>query len=109
MHHARSAFLDPDSRLRTGLAGVASAQYSNTPGVYTNVGVGVVPAALPPGSLPGDLPALGPNLYRGTLTVLRNFDNTYAVSTAFSKVIGVYGFSFSNRKIYPRSAADLAP
>jgi hypothetical protein len=36
-------------------------------------------------------------------------DNTYAVATPFSKVIGVYGFSFSNRKIYPRSAADLAP
>jgi cytosine/adenosine deaminase-related metal-dependent hydrolase len=36
-------------------------------------------------------------------------DNTYAVSTAFSKVVGVYGFSFSNRKLYPRSAADLAP
>jgi cytosine/adenosine deaminase-related metal-dependent hydrolase len=36
-------------------------------------------------------------------------DNTYAVSTPFSKVIGVYGFSFSNRKIYPRSAADLVP
>ena len=36
-------------------------------------------------------------------------DNTYAVSTPFSKVIGVYGLSFSNRKLYPRSAADLVP
>ena len=66
--------------LVAGFAGAASAQYDNTPGTYANVGVGIVPAALPPGSLPSDLPALGPNLYRGTLTVLRNFDNTYAVS-----------------------------
>ncbi len=36
-------------------------------------------------------------------------DNTYAVATPFSKIIGVYGFSFANRKIYPRSAADLVP
>jgi cytosine/adenosine deaminase-related metal-dependent hydrolase len=36
-------------------------------------------------------------------------DNTYAVATPFSKVIGVYSFSFSNRKIYPRGAADLVP
>ena len=51
-----------------GFAGVASAQYNNTPGTY-NVKVGVVPALLPPGSLPGDLPSLGPDLYTGTLTV----------------------------------------
>jgi len=51
-----------------GFAGVASAQYNNTPGTY-NVKVGVVPALLPPGSLPGDLPALGPDLYVGTLVV----------------------------------------
>ncbi len=51
-----------------GFAGVASAQYNNTPGVYS-VKVGVVPALLPPGSLPGDLPLLGPDLYNGTLTV----------------------------------------
>jgi hypothetical protein len=36
-------------------------------------------------------------------------DNTYAVATPFSKVIGIAGFSFSNRKLYPRSAADLVP
>lgn len=51
-----------------GFAGVASAQYNNTPGVYS-VNVGVVPAMLPPGSLPPDAPAVGPDLYRGTLTV----------------------------------------
>jgi len=66
--------------LVAGFAGAASAQYSNTPGTYTDIGVGVVPAALPPGSLPGDLPALGPDLYRGTLVVVRNADNTYSVS-----------------------------
>lgn len=66
--------------LSLGLAGTASAQaYSTTPGVYTDVAVGVVPAALPPGSLPSDLPRLGPDLYRGTLTVVRNSDGTYAV------------------------------
>lgn len=36
-------------------------------------------------------------------------DNTYAVGTNFSKVVGVCGFSFSNRKVWPRSAADLVP
>jgi cytosine/adenosine deaminase-related metal-dependent hydrolase len=36
-------------------------------------------------------------------------DNTYAVGTPFSKIIAVAGFSFSNRKLYPRSAADLVP
>lgn len=73
-------FLSLALLLIAGLAGTASAQaYSNAPGVYTDVGVGVVPAALPPGSLPSDLPALGPDLYRGTLTVVRNADGTYSV------------------------------
>lgn len=36
-------------------------------------------------------------------------DNTYAVGTPFSKIVGVAGFSFSNRKLYPCSAADLVP
>jgi len=66
--------------LVAGFAGVASAQYSNTPGTYYNVGVGIVPAMLPPGSLPSDLPALGPDLYRGTLIVVRNLDMSYTVS-----------------------------
>ncbi|MDB4940530.1 MAG: repeat domain protein [Labilithrix sp.] len=34
-------------------------------------------------------------------------DNTYAVDTTFTKIVGICGFSFSNRKIYPRTAADL--
>ena len=34
-------------------------------------------------------------------------DNNYAVGTAFTKIVGVCGFSFSNVKIYPRSAADI--
>jgi hypothetical protein len=73
-------FLSLTLFLVAGLAGVASAQaYDNTPGVYTNVGVAVVPAALPPGSLPSDLPALGPDLYRGTLTIIRNTDGSYIV------------------------------
>jgi len=73
-------FLSLALLLVAGFAGVASAQaYDNTPGVYTNVGVAVVPAALPPGSLPSDLPALGPDLYRGTLTIVRNADGTYSV------------------------------
>jgi cytosine/adenosine deaminase-related metal-dependent hydrolase len=36
-------------------------------------------------------------------------DNTYAVSTPFSKIVGICGFSFSQRKIWPRAAADLVP
>ena len=78
MRAVRSLFLT--LVLVAGLAGVASAQYSNTPGTYYNVGVGIVPAELPPGSLPSDLPALGPDLYRGTLIVVRNPDQTYNVS-----------------------------
>ena len=78
MRAVRSLFLT--LVLVAGLAGVASAQYSNAPGTYYNVGVGIVPAALPPGSLPSDLPTLGPDLYRGTLIVVRNLDMTYTVS-----------------------------
>jgi cytosine/adenosine deaminase-related metal-dependent hydrolase len=37
------------------------------------------------------------------------FDNNIAAGTSFSKIIGIAGFSFSNRKMYPRSAADLVP
>jgi hypothetical protein len=36
-------------------------------------------------------------------------DNTYDLGVTFSNVTGVLGFSFSNRKLYPRSAADLTP
>ncbi|HSO32421.1 MAG TPA: thrombospondin type 3 repeat-containing protein [Labilithrix sp.] len=36
-------------------------------------------------------------------------DNTYALAAPFSKVVGICGFTFSNRKIYPRNAADLVP
>lgn len=61
-------FLSLALLLVVGFAGVANAQYNNTPGVY-NVKVGVVPALLPPSSLPGGLPTLGPDLYVGTLTV----------------------------------------
>ena len=74
-------FLSLALLLVAGLAGTASAQtYNNTPGVYTDVAVGIVPAALPPGSLPSDVPDLGPDLYRGTLTVVRNSDGTYNVT-----------------------------
>lgn len=36
-------------------------------------------------------------------------DNTYAVGATFSRIVGVCGWSFSNRKVWPRSAADLTP
>jgi hypothetical protein len=53
-----------------GVAGTAKAQvYNNTPGVYTDVRVGVVPAMLPAGSLPAGINQLGPDLYVGTLTI----------------------------------------
>jgi len=51
-----------------GFAGTAMAQYNNTPGTYNDVRVGVVPALLPGGSLPG-VGTLGPDLYEGTLTI----------------------------------------
>lgn len=56
-----------------GYAGISSAQaYNNTPGVYTGIKVGIVPALLPPGSIPGGGPLLGPDLYTGTLTISRS-------------------------------------
>jgi hypothetical protein len=55
--------------LVVGLAGTAMAGgYFNTPGVYPDVKVGVVPALLPGGSLPGT-GTLGPDIYIGTLTI----------------------------------------
>ena len=54
-----------------GIAGTAKAQaYNNTPGTY-DVKLGVVPAALPPGSLPPDVAEVGPDLYTGTLTITK--------------------------------------
>lgn len=77
--------------LFVGTAGVASAQaYSNATGVFTNVGVGVVPAMLPAGSLPAGLPELGPNLYRGTLTVSRS-GNLYVVDFKGEQIVDVGG------------------
>jgi hypothetical protein len=53
-----------------GLAATATAQtYSIPLGVTNDVKVGVVPAALPPGSLPAGIVSVGPDLYVGTLTV----------------------------------------
>jgi hypothetical protein len=34
-------------------------------------------------------------------------DNNYALNTSFPNVVGICGYSFSNRKIWPRDAADL--
>jgi predicted extracellular nuclease len=34
-------------------------------------------------------------------------DNNFAVGTSFPKVVGICGYSFNNRKIWPRSQADL--
>jgi hypothetical protein len=73
-------FLSLALLLVLGAAGTASAQaYDNTPGTY-EVGVAIVPALLPPGSLPGDLPELGPDLYRGTLTISQSAGGNYSVS-----------------------------
>ena len=56
-----------------GFAGTSMAQaYTNTPGVYNDVKVGIVPALLPPGSIPGGGPSLGPDLYNGTLTISKS-------------------------------------
>lgn len=66
--------------MAVGVAGTAKAQaYNNTPGTY-ELKVGVVPAALPPGSLPPEVSNVGPDLYLGTLTVARNADGSYSVS-----------------------------
>jgi hypothetical protein len=57
-----------------GFAGKSMAVpgYNNTPGVYTDVSVGIVPALLPPGSIPGGGPTLGPDVYHGTLTISKS-------------------------------------
>ena len=66
--------------MAVGVAGTANAQaYNNTPGSY-EVNIGVVPAALPPGSLPPEVSNVGPDLYAGTLVIARNADGTYSVS-----------------------------
>jgi hypothetical protein len=63
-------FLSLALLLVAGLSATAHAQsYDNTPGTYYDVKVGIVPAALPPGSLPAGLPSLGPDLYVGVLTI----------------------------------------
>ncbi|MCK6533632.1 MAG: amidohydrolase family protein, partial [Polyangiaceae bacterium] len=36
-------------------------------------------------------------------------DNTFAVGASFSKITGIMTFGFSNTKLAPRSAAELAP
>ena len=62
-----------------GVAGTAKAQaYNNTPGTY-DVQIGVVPAELPPGSLPPDIAEVGPDLYAGQLTITKTIDG-YSVS-----------------------------
>jgi cytosine/adenosine deaminase-related metal-dependent hydrolase len=40
-------------------------------------------------------------------TLYTPLDNTYPVDTTFTKIIGICAFDFSNRKIWPRSAADI--
>ena len=34
-------------------------------------------------------------------------DNTYAVGTTFTRITGICGYSFSNRKVWPRDATDI--
>jgi cytosine/adenosine deaminase-related metal-dependent hydrolase len=34
-------------------------------------------------------------------------DNTYAVGTTFTKIVGICGYSFNNPKVMPRGAADI--
>jgi len=66
--------------MAVGVAGTAKAQvYNNTPGTY-EVNIGVVPAALPPGSLPPEASNVGPDLYSGTLVITRDAGGTYSVT-----------------------------
>jgi hypothetical protein len=34
-------------------------------------------------------------------------DNTFPIGTSFDKIVGICGYSFSNRKIWPRGDADI--
>jgi hypothetical protein len=36
-------------------------------------------------------------------------DNNYPVGTSFAKIVGICGYSYNNRKVWPRSADDLPP
>jgi len=57
-------------------------------GSQRDVKVGIVPALLPAGSLPGGLGTIGPDLYVGTLTVVRNPDQTYWVQYQGERQVG---------------------
>ena len=70
-----------------GVAGTAKAQVYSIPLGTTSVNVGVVPAALPPGSLPPEASNVGPDLYAGDLTIVRNTDGTYVVQFTGDRII----------------------
>jgi hypothetical protein len=36
-------------------------------------------------------------------------DNTFIVGTTFQRIVGICGYSFDNRKLWPRTAADITP
>jgi hypothetical protein len=91
-----------------GLAGTAKAQvYNNTPGVYTDVKVGVAPGLLPPGSLPAGIVSVGPDIYVGTLTIARvgsGYDVQYAGARADGAKLNVsasFNSSWAGIKIAP--------
>ena len=72
--------------MAVGVAGTANAQaYNNTPGTY-EVNIGVVPAALPPGSLPPEASNVGPDLYAGTLVISQTATG-YSVSFKGDRIV----------------------
>jgi imidazolonepropionase-like amidohydrolase len=42
-------------------------------------------------------------------TLFPPLDNTYAVGTNFSKIVGIEAFAFKNWKVWPRAASDIVP
>jgi len=51
--------------------------------------------------------AIGPEKLRVDDDIYDPLDNNYIVGTSFQNVIGICGFSFSNRKMWPRDLNDL--
>ncbi len=51
--------------------------------------------------------AISSSLLRVDDDLYAALDNTYALGTTFTKIVGVCGFSYSHRKIWPRSATDV--
>ena len=87
--------------------GVQAQDRINTPGVY-EANACILPALLPPDLVPVGLPALGPDVYHGYVTIELDRDGNYAVSFsgqrsdgAPGQASGVFGPAWAGLKLGP--------